>query len=220
MSSPSQVDADFEDLELSDDEYVSHKRLESLLKWYDRVLERTDEIENAAVQGQLSRNQADILVANVVTQYVEDALKTLKGKGLSNYLYANDGNYALGTVRVEAPTVLEAAWQQARPPERIGPDPPENPAEMPAQYSIVDGNNLHDRAYKIVGLQGFADAPTEFTESYEVAIRGPNGENTHTLSASTVMPRTITKNAFRTTNTLLNQLDIDIDLDAHQHGVT
>lgn len=218
--SESPSEESYEDLELSDNEFISRERLRSITKWYGRVLEREDEIERARVQGGINNNQADILYKATVTQYVQDAVKTLQGNGFSEYIYPNEGNYDLGTVTIPAPTPYEVAWREARPPERIGPKPPSNPDTMPPKYDVVNDDGLENRTYRIVGLMGFTDAPPEFSELYEVEIQGPTGKSTHQMSVTQPMPRQISREAFRVTNSLLNQLDIDIELDAHQHGQT
>lgn len=211
----------FEDLELSDNEYISQKRLESILKWYNRVLEREDEIETARVQGRVSNTQADILYKTAVNQYVQDAVKTLKGKGFGSYLYPGvDDSYELGAVTITAPTPYAIAWRKARPSSRIGPDPPSNPTTMPPGYSVADDSRLTDETIRIVGLLGFTNAPPEFQRDYTLKLDGPHGRTTHSLSVTEPMPRQISRHAFRTTNSLLNQLDIDVDLDAYNHGQT
>lgn len=218
--SDTETEQSFEDLELSDNEYISRKRLQSIQKWYGRVLEREDEIETARVQGQLSNEQADILYKATVNQYVQDALKTLTGKGFAKYVHSNEGNYQLGSVTMEAPTPYDIAWRQARPPGRIGPSPPNNPQEMPPKYSLVNADDLEDLDITIRGLKGFVDAPSEFQRVFSVELDGPSGEETHSIPVTAPMPRHISREAFRTTNVLLNRLDIDIELDAYQHGKT
>lgn len=210
----------FEDLELSDNEYISQKRLESILKWYDRVLEREDEIETARVQGRVSNAQADILYKTAVNQYVQDAVKTLKGKGFAEFLYSKTGNYGLGSVEIAAPTPYAIAWQKARPNSRIGPDPPSNPTTMPPGYNVAHETELTDETLHVVGLLGFTNAPPEFERAFTVKLNGPGGRTSDSLTVTQPMPREISRHAFRTTNTLLNRLDIDVDLDAYNHGKT
>lgn len=219
MSAHNDADANIEDLELTDEELVSRRRIESILDWYNTVLERTDELENAVVRGKLTRSQADILTKNTVTRYVEDALKTLRGKGLDKYIKSNN-DYVLGQVRITAPSPYQVAWRQARPADRIGPDPPTNPDSMPPQYTVTNPDVLTDVVYEIGGLEEFANCPAKFSETYEVTINGPSGEQSHSLTASQAVPRGVSMTAFRDVGIMLNELGMDVSTNAYQHGKT
>jgi len=192
------------------------ERLNSLLKWYSQVLERIDEVGNRLVQGEITEERAAAYIKGVTTVYVEDALKTLRGNGFGDYIWPTENGRELGAVVVEAPTPYDVAWRQARPPDRIGPDPPENPDQMPPRYSLVNESALEDKTFPIVGLNSFVNAGKRVSETYTVELSGPDGRQTHSMTASTVMPRHISKTAFDWTNGLLSQLGVGIGVQEAQ----
>ena len=67
---------------------------------------------------------------------------------------------------------------------------------------------------------GFTDAPPEFQRQFTIELNSPSGRQPYSIPVTKPMPREISRAAFRTTNSLLNQLDIDVELDAFQHGKT
>lgn len=199
-----------------DNAEVDQKLIDSIIERRNNVLDQDGEVETARVQGGVSNSQADKLYKTYVNQYVQDALKLLKGNGFPNYIWPNDENYTLGSLTIQPPTPIEIAWRQARPPDRIGPDPPQNPTSMPPKYSIVKDTKPEPRRHTVNGLVGFTRAPSEFQEKFTVAIKGPDGVGEHTLSVSQAMPRTISREAFQLTDSLLNQLGVDVDVSEKQ----
>lgn len=215
-SEHSKASEDKPTLEVSDNDYVNQERLKSILERYKDVLDREDQIETRRVQGAISNDDADKHYKTVVNQYVQDALKVIKGNGFAKWVWPNENNEQLGTVTISPPTPYHLAWQQARPAARIGPDPPRNPTRMPRGYSVVNKGHLEDVTYDIHGLMGFTNAPQEFVEQFSVEIRGPDGLDTHTISVTEPMPRHISRQAFQWANSLLNQLNIGIEVSEKQ----
>lgn len=195
---------------VSNQEIVTRSRLDAILEWHNKVIQREDEIQLWVAQGRIPPEKGDALYKASVSAFVQQ-LQTVIAQREDGEKWLNQ--YNLGRIVVEPPNPYKEAWEEENG-GRIGGKVPDNPTDLPRNWEFAEGEDPDPVARDVNGLLGFTRLPPEIEATWTISYDRVYHTQPYTIKVSKKQPvgREISKRAFEIASHLAEDMGLDVDI--------
>lgn len=194
---------------LSEREYITRKRVDSILTAREQFHHTLKQVNIAEIQGELDQFTARSLLRDQLTAYVTELLPYLRGTDTGERFWSE---YEIHTFSVPVPSREQIKSHYVA----------HKRGENPDDHALPNGEPADSQRFEVVGLSTLYELPNPIsvTRSAEFSLRH-EGQVQHTMT-TTYQPSTQTLLAiFDCANEFCHEVGLDLDLedaDGVPHG--